>query len=270
MPTQTKREEYDQILQRFKQYVVARGKVESTDSGLGFALEGASSRQYSDAQIDDYQGLPRWRFPWRPPLQLTVRACFSHPAGELRGTAGFGFWNDPFLMGRPRVPTLPRAVWFFYGSPPSNMKLDLNTPGHGWKAATIDCLRPASLLLVPLAPVAVVLMNLESVYRSLWPPIQRVLRIREQAVEVNMTEWHTYSIDWGTEQVCFSVDGQVILDDAPSPGGRLGFVMWLDNQYLVATPWGKLRWGLLDVPESQWMAVDRLELEPGARKPSAV
>jgi hypothetical protein len=141
------------------------------------------------------------------------------------------------------------------------MKLDLHTPGYGWKAATIDCLRPPSLLLAPLAPVAVLLMNIKPVYRSMWPPIQRALRVQEKALEVDMTDWHTYSIDWGEDLVCFSVDGRAILDNAPSPGGRLGFVMWLDNQYLVATPWGRLRWGLLDVPGSQWMEVDLLELE---------
>jgi hypothetical protein len=38
--------------------------------------------------------------------------------------------------------------------------------------------------------------------------------------------------------------------------------MWLDNQYLVATPQGRLRWGLLDVTCRQWMEVDRLLIEP--------
>ena len=102
-----------------------------------------------------------------------MRARFSHPANELRGTAGFGFWNDPFMMTGARIPTLPRAIWFFYGSPPSNIKLDRHAPGHGWKAATIDALRPAAFLLAPLAPLAVPLMNLPSLYRRLWPFIQR-------------------------------------------------------------------------------------------------
>jgi hypothetical protein len=33
---------------------------------------------------------------------------------------------------------LPRAIWFFYASPPSHMDLALDVPGYGWKAAMID------------------------------------------------------------------------------------------------------------------------------------
>jgi hypothetical protein len=259
---------------RWKRYVVGGGALEPTGSSLRFVTAGASAHRYANAQIDDYQGLPRRRFLWHPPLRLTVRARFRHPAGaRLRGTAGFGFWNDPFLMTGVRLPALPRAAWFFYASPPSNMKLDLSTPGWGWKAATIDALRPISLLLAPLAPVAVLLMNVQPLYRILWPPIQRAIKVREAALTREedltceedlgrfMAQWHTYTLDWGAEQATFSVDGDQILE-APSLRGPLGLVVWLDNQYLVATPWGRLRWGLLDIPGRQWMEVDTLSVEP--------
>ena len=259
----------------WKCYVVGSGSLELTGGTLRFVNTDTSSRRYTDAQIDDYQGLPRHRFLWHPPLKMTVRARFSHPAGELRGTAGFGFWNDPFLMTGARMPALPRALWFFYASPPSNMKLDLHTPGYGWKAATIDALRPTAILLAPFTPLAVLLMKVPSLYRVLWPPIQQALHVRETAVEVEsrgeasrtMTEWHTYVIEWGVQRARFWVIGEgrdsiAPVLDAPSSCGPLGFVMWLDNQYMVVTPWGRLGWGLLDTPGGQWMEVDTLAIEP--------
>jgi hypothetical protein len=234
---------------------------------LKFITGGASPVSYTNAQIDDYQGLPRGRFAWTPPLRLSVRARFSHPAGQLRGTAGFGFWNDPLLMTQKRLPALPRAVWFFYASVPSDMKLDMGTPGHGWKAASIDAQRGSALLWAPLAPLLVPLMNLEPVYRALWPRIQRALHIRETTIPVDMTQWRTYVLDWGSEYTQFSLGGQdahsnsAILE-APSPHGPLGFVMWQDNQYLQLCPWGRIRWGLLDVPRGQWMEVEQLQIQP--------
>lgn len=246
---------------RWKRQIRGQGALRRSGGGLQFVNVDTSARHYSNAQIDDYQGVRRGHFPWRPPLSLTVRARFSHPDGELCGTAGFGFWNDPFLMTERRVPTLPRAIWYFYASPPSDMKLDLDVPGHGWRAATIDALRPAALLLAPIALPTALLMNIRPLYRALWPPIQRAMRIREAAVSLSMTEWHTYVIEWCGEQSTFLVDDELILESAPSPRGPLGFVAWLDNQYLVVKPWGRFAWGLLDGPGHQWLEVDRLTIQ---------
>ena len=250
--------------QPLEPYLKGRGVLETTAATLRLVLPHASPSRYSDAQLDDYQGRPRRRFPWQPPLRLTVRARFSHPAGQLRGTAGFGFWNDPFVMSGGRWPMLPRAVWFFYASPPSDMKLAPEVPGHGWKAATIDALRPAALPLALIALPAVLLMKVPSLYRLLWPPIQRALRVGEATIPADMTDWHTYVLDWGGEETRFWLDpggepGPPLLV-APAPHGPLGFVIWLDNQYLIATPQGKIRWGLLEIDERQWLEVERIEL----------
>jgi hypothetical protein len=252
------------------------GTLEPRNGALRLCLSNATSDRYSNTQIDDYQGLPRRGFAWHPPLRLTVHARFSHlpsttegtpQAGHtLKGTAGFGFWNDPFLMTEPRVPTLPRAAWFFYASPPSDMKLDLQVPGHGWKAATIDALRPAALWLAPLALPAMLLMNARPLYCALWPSIQRRLSVAEALLNVDTRQWHAYELEWGTERTTFTVvaQGQARRQvlEAPAPCGPLGFVMWMDNQYLVATPWGRLGWGKLDVPGEQWLEVDHLAIEP--------
>jgi hypothetical protein len=251
--------EYDP---HWNRYLRGGGALEPTGHTLRFANRDTSSQQYSDAQVDDYQRLPRRRFPWRPPLTMRVRARFSHPDGKLSGTAGFGFWNDPFMMTGKRAPTFPRALWFFYASPPSNMKLDLRTPGWGWKAATIDALRWPFFLLLPTAPLAVPLMNIRRLYRALWPLGQRAIGVSEAPVQAEMTAWHTYVIEWGVGTARFYVDGERVLESCRSPRGPLGFVAWLDNQYAIVTPWGRFGYGLLDAPGCQWMEVDMLNIQP--------
>lgn len=242
-----------------------------------------SAERYSNAQIDDYQGLPRSRLLWSPPLTLTVRARFSHPGPRgngprpcdfiyppaadggpiVTGTAGFGFWNDPWAPGSHHLPALPRALWFFYASPPSNIKLDLQTPGCGWKAATIDASRGPALLLAPTAPLAVLLMRRPAAYRALWPAIQRAVGVSEARVDADMTGWHTYRIEWGQEQARFTVDGAAVLECATPPRGPLGLVIWLDNQAMVVTPQGRLWHGLLEKRGEQWLELASVAVETG-------
>ncbi|MFN8457311.1 MAG: family 16 glycosylhydrolase [Anaerolineae bacterium] len=238
------------------------GLLEFSGDTLRLVTTDTIATQYTDAQLDDYQGLARRDFLWRPPLRLTVRARFSHPTEELKGTAGFGFWNDPFLMTGARWPALPQAIWFFYGSHPSNMKLDLHTPGPGWKAATIDATRWPFLALLPTAPLAVPLMNLGPLYRTFWPIGQKAINVSEALVPLAMTEWHTYTIEWQPKTAHFTIDGQTVLQCDTSPRGPLGFVLWLDNQYMAATPWGSFKYGLLDIPGRQWLEVSKLEIAP--------
>jgi hypothetical protein len=224
-------------------------------------VTGAQASAYSNAQLDDYEDKPRARFPWRPPLTMTVRARFSNPGNELKGTAGFGFWNDPFVWGYRRGPALPRAIWFFFASPPSNMALDVNVPGRGWKAATIDADRPAFAALLPFLPFAVPLMNVPSLYRQLWPGLQHTMLVREALLDVDMTAWHTYELVWLPDHSRFTVDERVVLDDAPSPRGPLGFVLWMDNQYAIVTPWGQLGHGTLAVQGAQWLEISEITIE---------
>jgi hypothetical protein len=202
--------------------------------------------------------LARRQFAWRPPLTLHVRARFSHPSGQLRGTAGFGFWNDPFAMIGRRAPALPRALWFFYASHPSDMALALDVPGAGWKAAALDAARLPALLLAPTVPLMIPLMNIDRLYRRLWPRVQRALAVGETLLDdmADMTVWHDYQLAWSESGARFLVDGRLALEVSPAPRGPLGFVMWLDNQYAIATPQGRFGWGLLETSGPQWMAVE--------------
>ena len=253
-------------LRRWQRMERGGGRLAATDSGLRMVTANTTMSRYANAQIDDYQGRARRDFLWRPPLSLVVCARFSHPASRsagdpgLRGTAGFGFWNDPFLMTGSRVPAPPRAIWFFYASPPSDIALDCGTPGFGWKVATIDALRPSAAMLMLTAPLAVPLMNIRRIYRTFWPAAQRALSISEAEVPAEMTGWHTYAIEWGVSEARFQVDGKMLLDCDTPPRGPLGLVIWLDNQYLVATPWGRFRYGLLATPGEQWLELEWMEI----------
>ncbi len=245
----------------FKHLVLSGSAIEHAPGLWRFVNDPRDDQGYTNAQIDDYQTLRRGDFLWRPPLALTVRARFSHSADRLLGTAGFGFWNDPFLMTNLRLPTLPTAIWFFFASPPSNMKLDLNTPGHGWKAATIDAMRLPFVLLAPTAPLAIPLMNIAALYRRLWPLGQRAMGVSEAPLAADMAQWHTYRLNWGSHRAVFSVDNRTVLDCPTSPRGPLGFVLWIDNQGMVATPQGRFRWFTLPLPRRQWMEVTELRIE---------
>jgi hypothetical protein len=246
----------------WRPYLVGSSALEQTGSTIRLVTSDVSRRRYTDAQLDDAYGLSRRRYAWMPPLRMSIRARFSHGEDALQGTAGFGFWNYPSPASGNPWPALPRAIWFFFASPPSNLKLDTHTPGAGcWKVATIDTWRPDAIQLLPVALPAAALMNVPALYRAFWPHIQRAVGIGEAPVNVDMTDWHIYTIDWGITSAHFSVDGRPVLRHAPAPGGPLCFVAWLDNQYAVVTPWGRFGWGLLDIPGRQWLEVDWLAIE---------
>ncbi len=235
------------------------GELIRTEEGLRLVNPPLDGNAYCNAQLDDYQGLPRRHFPNRPPLRMTLRARFSHPSGLLRGTAGFGFWNDPFLMTGLRVPALPRALWFFYAAPPSDMRLTTSTPGYGWKAMALDALQPRGLFALPLAGLAVPAMRSRHLYRQLWPLFERSFRFADALLDAGMTEWHEYALEWLPRKAIFQVDGHTILE-AQAPQGPLGLVIWIDNQYLVAHPARGLRYGVVAKQEAQWMEIGEWRL----------
>src|SRR5262249_29257701 len=158
------------------------------------ALPGARSGTYSNAQIDDYSGLPRSRYPWRAPLRLEVRARASHLVADLRGTAGFGFWNYPFTLagGMPRP---PESVWFFAASPPSSMALVPGSPGWGWKAQVVHAKRWGALVasLPTLGAIAWARLSGREHAAARW--VRLLTGTHETPLTAALTEWHDYALE---------------------------------------------------------------------------
>ncbi|WP_298482180.1 hypothetical protein [uncultured Chloroflexus sp.] len=224
--------------------------VIQTATGLRLIRPPGPADHYRNAQLDDFGRRPGPPRALHAPYTLCLRARMSHRADRLIGTAGFGLWNYPWAW----PPRMPQAVWFFFGAPPHDMPLAMNIPGHGWKAATVDTGRLAALAWLPIAPIIVPLLNLPPLYRRLWPRIQHAAGIAEALVPVDLTQWHDYEIHWGTKESVLRVDGTPILH-APSPRGPLSIVIWIDNQYAVVRPTGRLWWGLQPCDDAQWLEV---------------
>ncbi len=220
--------------------------------GLRLALAGATEHRYANAQIDDYPAIARAVFPWHPPLRLTVRARFG---GTIVGTAGFGLWNSPLSPLGKVLPALPAALWFLHAAPPNDMPLARGVAGHGWKAATIDATGAAALRLAPLAPLAIVLSRIPRLAARVWPPIQRALRIDETPLQTPDDGWHTYEIRWLAESAAWSIDGALVGRTDRPPQVPLGFIAWIDNQYLIATPQGRFGWGLRPSRGPAWLDI---------------
>ncbi|MGC8838200.1 MAG: hypothetical protein ACP5UM_07270 [Anaerolineae bacterium] len=219
---------------------------------------------YRLAQVDDYHHLPRARFPWTPPLRLSLEARVSH--SEVPGTWGFGLWNDPFFAvglgfgGTARLlPALPNAAWFFHASPPNHLTLRDDLPAQGFLAAAFSSPRLPSLLLALGMPFLPLL---------LWRPAARALQrlargvVQEDGVSLDLdpTQWHAYALEWRAGGVRFVVDGQTVLETGISPRGPLGLVLWVDNQYAAFRPEGRLAFGTLSCGEPAALEVTSLSV----------
>lgn len=239
------------------------GKVSSGESRR--LLLPPTAGGYADAQLDDYghpAGDAAARFRWRPGVEMRLCARFSHQGDALRGTAGFGFWNAPFGDPSVRRPALPQAAWFFFASPPSDLPLAPDGPGRGWFASSIDASRRGAKTMIPAAPAVLLLQQLPPLRRWLWPRLRSLLGISYAPIALDMRRWNRYRLLWQPDGCLFEVNGSQLMHTHHSPRGPLGFVCWIDNQYLVATNRGRLRWGVLPTAAEQWMEIRDLSIQP--------
>jgi hypothetical protein len=248
-------------LPRWTHWLQGNGRIEPRDSTARLVTQDARRARYSDAQLDDYHADSsgrRRRWQWRPPLRLSVRARASHT--NLTGTAGFGFWNDPFELSGA-VTALPQSIWFFYASSHSNMALAPGVPGCGWKAALVNTTRANAWRAGVPTAFAVLWARLTGRTHRAERWVQRISGAQEVRLDLDWTQWHTYELDWLRETAIFRVDGGEVLHAFNPPPGPLGFVTWVDTQFAVATPRGEFRFGTLDAPGEQWLELDWIRIE---------
>jgi hypothetical protein len=236
------------------------GRVEQRGAVTRFVIPPTNVHMYADAQWDDHYGLSRAKFPNRPPLRLALRARFSHEADGLGGTAGFGFWNNPFTLFGGGFLASPNCLWYFAASPPNDQYLCDGVPGRGWKAATLNTGKWPGWLVAPAAAPAVLLTRLPGLGRPIMKLARRMIKAHERLLEVNMTEWHEYELLWEETEAVFRVDGVEVHHSPAPPAPPLGFIMWIDNQYAVASESGDFRFGLVAHKDERWMEIDNFSL----------
>ncbi len=220
---------------------------------------------YTDAQLDDYGGLPRSQFAWSAPTSLCLRARASHPTPP--GTLGFGFWNDPFgisLSGAGslrRFPAAPQALWFFHGAPPNDFTFAQDGVGSGWKAASLRSIRYPSAVLIPGAAAAFAMGAIPLLRKWAVSLVRRQASAAEIPLGTPLDEWHDYCLTWMPDKASFEVDGTVVAEVSVVPHAPLGFVVWIDNQYAVLSEDKGIRFGLLPTNTEYWLEFQDLHLE---------
>jgi len=237
-----------------------------TTTGWRLDLPAGPHRSYRLAQLDDYARTQRTRLKHAPPWTFSVRARVS--GLDLPGTWGFGLWNDPFGFslgfggGKPgRLPTLPQTAWFMHASRPNWLSLrddPERVPANGFFAGTFRSPRIPSFLLAP-GLLALPLCTVRPISRVLRRLAARIIRQDAARVDLDVRQWHQYSIEWLPDDCMFSVDGNIILDTDCSPRQPLGLVVWIDNQFAAWTPEGRLGYGSLENPAA-WLEIENLSI----------
>ena len=227
------------------------------------SLPPGKAGKYRVSQIDDYANLPRKEFLWQKPLRFSLQSRVSDQ--QIPGTWGFGFWNDPFSFnigiqgsGR-RLPVLPDAVWFFFASPENHLSFENKKPAQGMLASVFASKTISPPLLVP-GGVFLPLAFFPPAGRLIRKFMSRLIQYDAARIEMNLTDWHTYTIEFSREDIRYSIDEKFFFKTTCQPKGKMGFLIWIDNQYASFDPQGKIKFGTLASQREHWLEIRDLVL----------
>jgi hypothetical protein len=238
-----------------------------TIDGWRLDLSAGPNRSYRLAQLDDYAHTARNKLKHSPPWNFHVHARVS--GADLPGTWGFGVWNDPFGLSlgfggnKPlRLPALPQTAWFMHASQPNWLSLRNDPeriPANGFFAGTFRSAHIPSFLLAP-GLLALPMCAIRPISRFLRRLASRFIRQDGARIDLDVTQWHEYSIHWLQERCTFSVDRHTLLSTTCSPRPPLGLVLWIDNQFAAWTPKGELGYGTMENPAA-WLEIEKLDIK---------
>ena len=128
-------------------------------------------------------------------------------------------------------------------------------------AMTMRSRRLPAVLLAPPAAATWLLAKVPPLRQLLFRLMGSVISVDSVTLKATLEDWHDYRLDWGFEAVEFHVDNQLALRSKTVPRAPLGLVLWIDNQYLCASPKAGLRFGTIRTREEQWLELDQLSVE---------
>ena len=117
-------------------------------------------------------------------------------------------------------------------------------------------------LLAPVAAGGALLAAIPLTRRWAFRQARRFYRAEERILEIDPSEWHEYAIEWSASAVRFLVDGGETLRSANPPYPPLGLVLWIDNQYAVASPEKGFGFGVLPLERGQTLELADARIEP--------
>lgn len=186
-------------------------KIVIEDSVLKLIMGPTEALYYSNAEISDgdFKTL-RWL---GKNLEFRIRLI-----GEHYGSAGWGFWNYTMVIDEC-VP-----IWFIYLRSTSK-----HYPLNGFYVQVGNTFTPIKYFTNPPLTIR---LGLKLVGR--FTPL-KFTTFKPAMPDLNLNEWHKYSILWFRDRLVFKIDGKTVLTmSTPKSKYKFRVDVWIDNA--VFTP----------------------------------